>query len=262
MASCADDNTIKIWNTTTWSLIKTFSGHTSNVNQIDQIDSDTLVSVSLDKTYRVWSISTGAQIKSHSFTNEVYAVKMLTSDVLALGLQFASNNLLIFNWTTGTSIKNLNGHSNTVFNIEILDSQYIASASADKDVIIWDLYASESLKYTLTGHSDIVFGLKLLSQTLLASGAYDNTIIIWNWKIGSLVRTLTGHDNFIWLSLDIFSDNVLISGSLDSTIKFWNITNGNLIQSIQSGISISTLTMVCPSKSSETRFFKINQYFN
>ena len=248
VASCSDDKMIKIWNTNTWSLIKTLSGHTSNVFQIDQIDSDTLVSASMDMTYRVWSISTGTQIASHTFTNQVYAVKIISSGLLAVGLDAKNNNLQIYNWTMGTMVTNFVGHTDSVFNIEILDSRYIASASADKTAMVWDLTGSNPLKYTLGGHNSLVNSVKLLSSSLLATDSNDNTIIIWNWNIGSLVRTLTGHTANIRLSLDIFSENVMISGSLDSTIKFWNITSGSLLQTIQSNIKISTLTMVSSCK--------------
>ena len=248
VASCSDDMMIKIWDATTWSLIQTLSGHTSGVYQIEQIDSDTIVSASWDNTYRVWSISTGAQIKIQTFANIVYAVKLLKSGLLAVGLDSTSNNLQIFNWTMDTLITTLNSHTNRVNDIEILDSQFIASASVDKKVIIWDLTGSGSLKYSLSGHVNYVSCLKLISSTLLASTSHDKAIRIWNWNTGSLVRTLTGHTSWIWKSLDIFSGNVLISGSGDMSIKFWNITNGSLIESIPSNISINTLTMLSSGK--------------
>ena len=248
VASCSTDMTIKIWDATTWSQIQTLSGHTAFVNQIEQIDSDTIVSSSDDTTYRVWSISTGAQIKNKTFANIVYAVKLLKSGLLAVGLDSTSNNLQIFNWTMDTLITTLNSHTNRVNDIEILDSQFIASASVDKKVIIWDLTGSGSLKYSLSGHVNYVSCLRLISSTLLASTSHDKAIRIWNWNTGSLVRTLIGHTSWIWKSLDIFSGNVLISGSGDMSIKFWNITNGSLIESIPSNISINTLTMLSSGK--------------
>ena len=248
LVSCSTDNKIKLWNPTTGSLVKIFSGHTDTVFQVDQIDSDTIVSGSFDYTIRFWKISSGSEIKNYSTTKPIYSLKLLTNGFLAIGFQAGINNLQLFNWTMGKFVTNLVGHTNIVFSIEILDSQYIASASADKNVMVWDLVNNGSLKYTLSGHVDQVVGLKLLSSTLLASGSYDTKIRIWNWQIGSLVRILDGHTNSIWLSLDIFSENVLISGSFDSTIKFWNITSGSLIQSLSSTIPIGTLKMLCPCK--------------
>jgi WD40 repeat protein len=221
------------------------------VYQLEEIDSNTIASASKDRTVRIWNISSGVTISIFTSTKRVYAVKLLTSGYLAIGFEAPNpNNLKIINYTSSSLITNLVGHMSSVFGLEILNSTYLASASADKNIMIWDLNGWGSLKYTLGGHTDNVMGLKLLSSTLLASGSYDSDIKIWDWTGGFLVRSLKGHTNFIWLSLDIFSENVLISGSLDSTIKFWNITSGSLIQTLASSIQISTLTMLksCKSK--------------
>ena len=220
------------------------------MNQLEEINSNTLASASIDGTVHIWNIKTGAIISIYSdIKNKVYAVKLLPNGYLALGLQ-ASNqeNLQIIDYKTSSLVKTLVGHTSTVFNFEVLDAKFLASASADMKVMIWDLTATKPLKYTLGGHSDKVIGLKLLSSTLLASGSYDKSIIIWDWTSGFLVKTLTGHGNFVWLSLDIFSENILISGSLDKTIKFWNITSGSLIETLASNIEISTLTMLSSCK--------------
>ena len=199
VASCSDDSTIKIWDTSSWSLIKTLSGHIKPVLQIEQIDNDTIVSASFDKTYIVWSISMGAKITMNIFSVSVEAVKFIpSSGLLAVGLASTSKNLQIYNWKTGDLVTTLNGHTNTVFGIEILDSRYIATASADKTAMVWDLTGLGSLKYTLKGHYAEVISLKLISSSLLASGSNDYTIKIWKWNKGSVIKSLTGHANVIW----------------------------------------------------------------
>ncbi len=261
IASCSDDKTIKVWNTSTWSLAQTLSGHTDWVYQLEEINSNTLASASADRTVHIWNIKTGAIISIYSAGKPVYTVKLLPNGYLAIGLQGSNQeNLKIIDYKKSSLVKNLVGHTSTVFNFEVLDAKFLASASADMKVMIWDLTATNPLKYTLDGHSDTVMGLKLLSSTLLASGSYDKTIKIWDWTGGFLVRTLPGHTNFIWLSLDIFSENILISGSLDKTIKFWNITSGSLMQTLTSNIQISTLTMLSACKykiKTVFRFIKI-----
>jgi WD40 repeat protein len=250
LATCSRDKFTKIWNTSAWSLVQTFSGHTGVVYQIDQIDVNTIVSVSADGTVSIWSLSTGKLISNWEPNPGylVYAVKFLSNGLLAVGLQALSNNLMLFNYTTKSSIKSLNGHTNSVFDFEILNATFLASASTDMKAMIWDLTATISLKYILVGHSDFVTDLKLISSKLLASSSKDKNIIIWDWTGGYLVRTLTGHTNQLWLTLDMFTDNVLISGSIDSTIKFWNITNGSLIQSLPSSIQILSLAMLSTCK--------------
>ena len=52
MASISEDNTINEWNPITWSSIQRYENHTDLVNDLDQIDKDTLVSGSDDGTIR------------------------------------------------------------------------------------------------------------------------------------------------------------------------------------------------------------------
>jgi WD40 repeat protein len=263
VATCSDDKFIRIWNTTTWSMVQQFSGHTKAILVLEQIDAFTIASASADGSVSIWSLLTGTLINhwKPNPSSSVYAVKLLSNGLLAVGLAATSNNLELFNYTTEASIQLLIGHKNTITDLEVLNATFLASTSADMKAMIWDLTAKNSLKYTLVSHTDVVRDLKLISSKLLASGSLDNNIIIWDWTGGYLVRTLTGHTNQIWLTLDMFTDNVLISGSIDSTIKFWNITNGSLIQSISSSIQISSLAMLSTCKK-QLWFKKKQTYFN
>ncbi len=252
LATCSRDKLIKIWNISAWSLVQTFTNHTGVVYQIDQIDASTIASASADDSVSIWSLSTGKLISKWKplYGYSVLAVKLLSNGLLAVGLQTNSDNLGLYDYKTQTLIKSLVGHTWSVFDFEILNATFLASASGDKTIMIWDLTATSPLKYTLVEHTDFVTDLKLISSKLLASGSLDKTIIIWKWTGGYKVRTLTGHTNQIWLSLDMFSDNVIISGSMDLTIKFWNITSGSLIQSLPSSTQIISLAMLCTCKDS------------
>jgi len=213
---------------------------------LDQIDNDTMVSGSEDKTIRNWKISTGETLKIINVGVRVYVVRVFSIEhkqiVCAKG--GSSNNVQIYNYETGNWVRTLNGHSSDVLSIEMLSELFMASGSRDYTVIIWDL-SSYSIKYNLTGHTDWVYCVKRLSSNLLASGDWNGKIIVWNWLTGERIFNFTGHTNAINLnSLDLYDDQTLISGSYDQTVKFWNITNGTLIRSIKASINIIALTML------------------
>jgi len=250
MASASNDNTTNIWNTLTWTSIQRYTSHTSWVRSLDQIDNDTMVSGSLDKTIQIWKISTGETVKIISLNVQVYVVRVFSVEYkqIICGTSGGSNNLEIYNYETGQLIRTLNGHSSDVFSIEMLSEQFMASGSSDKRVIIWDL-SSYLIKYTLTTHTDWVYCVKRLTSNLIASGDKNGTIIVWNWITGEKIFILTGHTNTVFYnSLDLYDEQTLISGSVDKTVKFWNITNGTLIQSINTDIKIYALAMLKLSK--------------
>jgi WD40 repeat protein len=246
VASASNDATVNVWDILTWTSIRKYTNHTSWVLSLDQIDNDKMVSGSVDYNIRIWKISTGETMKIINVNGAVFVVKVFSIEYkqIVCGTNGVSNNLQIFNYETGDLIQTLNGHSSSVYSIEMLSEQFMASGSSDQQVIIWDL-SSYSIKYTLTGHSSPVTCIKRLSFNLLASGDGSGLIIIWNWLTGEQMFNLTGHTSSVNLnSLDLCDEQTLISGSIDKTVKLWNIKNGTLIRSIDVDIKISALAML------------------
>jgi WD40 repeat protein len=239
VASCSLDKTVKVWNPNTDELLQKYIQHNGAVLSLDQIDEDTLVSGSVDETIHVWKISTGQNIKKINASAIVYSVKFLSNYLIACGLY---DDLRIYNATTGNLVKTLTGHTYSVYSIDILSEQFMASGSGDKKVIIWDLNTFTN-KHILTGHLNSVKYVKRLSSYLIASGDFKGLIICWNWSNGTLLHRLYGHINEI-TTLDLFDDQTLISGSMDQTIKFWSIKNGQLMQSISTKTQVGALAML------------------
>ena len=60
-----------------------------------------------------------------------------------------------------------------------LEKMYLASASHDETIKVWDLGTSTCLK-TLKGHDDCVTSIQFLGKGLMASSSYDSTIKFWD----------------------------------------------------------------------------------
>jgi WD40 repeat protein len=256
LASASQDRTVNLWNTLTWTSIQRYTNHSSYVYSLDQIDNDTMVSGSSDKTIKIWRISSGETLKTINVSAVVLVVRVFSVEykLIVCGLNDNSNNLQIYNYETGDFIRTFNGHSDNVRSIEMLSDQFMASGGGDNKVIVWDLF-SYSIKYNLTGHSSSVECIKRLSSNLIASGDYSGKIIIWNWSTGKRIFNLTGQTGVLYSnSLDLYDEQTLISGSGDNTVKFWNITNGELIRSLD--VDVSYVYILAMLKSSEFIQFK------
>jgi len=245
VASASLDKIVNVWNPNTWSSVRIYTNHSSPVYGLDQIDHDTIVSGSRDRTIRIWKISTGETLRVIDTGLFVSSVKVLLNrnEQIVCGLEGLSDNLRVYNFSSGILIKTLIGHTSYIYSTEILSERFIASGSYETNVLIWDL-ETYSVKFNLTGHARWVFCVKRLSSNLLASGDESGLIKIWDWVTGVNVHTLIGHNSSIYLSsLDLYDEQTLISGSWDRTVKFWNITNGALIKSIETDFEVIALAM-------------------
>ena len=99
---------------------------------------------------------------------------------------------------------------------------YLASASRDKTIKIWDL-KSQTCIATYYGHDNWVTELLFhFNGKFLLSSSDDKTIRIWDLLSGRSIRTLRVHDHFI--STIALSQKALASGSVDKSIKLFALT--------------------------------------
>ena len=105
-----------------------------------------------------------------------------------------------------------------------MKNKFLASASADKTVKIWETNHWTEM-YTFRGHTNSVYCLVINEdESLIISGSFDKTIKIWNVNSVSLYRTLLGHTKCV-VDVSIFG-NLLVSASRDETIRVWNLETG------------------------------------
>ena len=191
VATCSDDNTVKIWNVLSsydWTLITTYSQHSSWVRALEWLDKDTLASGSYDKTIKLWSMATGQTKLTIKINQYVLSLRLLNSNIdLAVGLE--SGDINIYNINDGNLVSSLKGHTSAVYDLVQISADLLASSgSLDRTVRIWNL-TTKKCKFILTGHTERVNGLKQITSSILASGSWDNTIKLWDITSGQLIRT-------------------------------------------------------------------------
>ncbi len=246
VATCSKDRTAKIWNVLSsfnWTLITTYSQHSSQVFALEWLDKDTLASGSYDNTIKLWSPTTG-QTKRTMQTNQwVISLKLLNTNIhLAAGLEYGDIN--IYNINDGNLVSSLKGHTSDINDLVQISADLLASSSGEITVRIWNL-TTNTCKFILTGHTASVYGLKQITSSILASGSFDATIKLWDITSGQLIRTLTGHTGAIWWSVDLLNSQTLVSGSNDQTIKLWNWSTGEGLSTLQTpGSAISSLAVI------------------
>ncbi|KAF2825268.1 hypothetical protein CC86DRAFT_394952 [Ophiobolus disseminans] len=137
-------------------------------------------------------------------------------------------------------LQTLEGHSSTVRSVAFShDSTWLASASWDRTIKIWDASSGACLQM-LEGHSSTVTSVAFLhNSTRLASASWDRTIKIWDASSGACLQTLKGHSDAVSSVAFLHNSTRLALASWDRTIKIWDTS------SVVASIRVSTSVFSC-----------------
>ncbi|KFO35612.1 F-box-like/WD repeat-containing protein TBL1XR1 [Fukomys damarensis] len=186
-ASCSTDMCIHVCRLGCDRPVKTFQGHTNEVNAIKWDPSGMLLaSCSDDMTLKIWSMKQDScvhDLQAHS--KEIYTIK----------------------WSpTGPATSNPNA------------SIMLASASFDSTVRLWDVERGVCI-HTLTKHQEPVYSVAFSPDgKYLASGSFDKCVHIWDTQSGSLVHSYRGTGGIFEVCWNARGDKVGASASDGSSL--------------------------------------------
>lgn len=177
IASGGSDKIIYLWDYNKDEPEGVLIGHSGSVQGLLMYDSkDTLLSVSDDKSIRLWSISKSEEIDKMIESEPLVCVLVISKGVVAVGTIKGSINFWEF--SSRQCLISLKGHTDSLNGLIKLSDQHLASYSNDKTIRIWDLKAYKQIK-ALEGHSLGVNGLVMLNNTQLISCGLDKRLIVW-----------------------------------------------------------------------------------
>ena len=105
------------------------------------------------------------------------------------------------------------------------DGKYLASASHDKTVQVWDA-SSATLLLTYRGHTDIVESVAWSPDgKRIASASYDKTVQVWDATSGAALFTHSRQTGAVKSVAWSPNGKYLASASLDATVEVWDTTN-------------------------------------
>jgi len=224
------DRTIKVWGAeggsgdmTMGKLVKTLTGHGHRVNTL-ALSTDYVCRVG-PYTHKCESYQSIQEAHDASITNYNQFQSSQISTVKER-LVSGSDDFTLLLWHPRESkqaIKRMTGHQQIVNQIVFTpNGKYIASASFDKKVKLWNGYNGDFIT-TMTGHVGAVYQVAFSSDShYLVSASKDSTLKLWQIPTGNKAKeTLPGHEDEIY-TLDWNPNGKSVaSGSKDRKIKVW-----------------------------------------
>ena len=121
------------------------------------------------------------------------------------------------------------GHSSAITDVKFSPfDDFIASASSDHKVIIWDFSTGKQYK-VLLGHKDVVTCLSFHPDNeFLISASLDSTVKVWNYLTGELVKTIVFKSGVESVSFSSTGDFFVAAGEYLDVYNFENFTKSRV----------------------------------
>ncbi|MBN1264821.1 MAG: DUF4062 domain-containing protein [Anaerolineales bacterium] len=231
--SGSKDSMVKLWDTASGHLIRTYEGHIKGVNAVVfSPDGRRLISSSEDKTIRYWDLESGRLLRSFRIENSI-GVKSVAffpdgrrmiagSLLLPISLSQDGEKLAfkgsvsIWDLETGQQLQTLTGDSRS------------AGMGAVYDIHIRDVRSGTKLHKV-----EAEFAAAFSPDGSLFLGDKDNVLLLWDTQTGEKIREFEGHTSRVTTLAFLPDGRRFISASWDSTVRVWDTHTGEQIESFE-----------------------------
>lgn len=143
----------------------------------------------------------------------------------------SSGQLVVYSQSLAQIIT-LNAHSSGINRIKQILTKYVATASNDNTVKIWNPFNNAwSLIRTYSGHTANVYGLEYMDSDTMISGSSDQTIHVWSIGKGQLKRAISVNSIVYCLQM-LANGYYLASGLSNNNINIYDLNTGNLVKTL------------------------------
>jgi len=214
------DATVKLWDLQTNACVKTYKGHTGDVQSVG-FDGHRIVSGGKDKTIKVWSTTSNFEtltVKAHTATIKSLCLR---GSVIASGSE--DTHVKIWDLGSGSLITDLTGHSKGVWCVCMdMEGRTVFSGGDDAVIKCWDLRTKKCVN-TFGECPSFITSIHIENGKLLCS---TGTVIQIRdlTKNGAILQKLVGHKGSVMCTA--VNDFRIVSGSYDNAVRIWNIRDG------------------------------------
>ncbi len=213
---------------------RVFTGHAGPVFGVAySADNSMVLTGGIDKTIRLWDISTGQEIrKLLGHTGSVWNIACSPRGDTLLSSS-RDHTARLWDLDTGNQIQCLMGHTDSVWGVAYSpDGRTLLTGSFDKTIRLWDTASGRQLK-CLKGHTAAVWGVAYSpdGQTVL-SGSWDKTVRQWDVATGQEICQFSEHHSPVINVVYSPDGNSALTSEKDGQVYLWDIKSCQKIRQL------------------------------
>ena len=229
------DNTLALWVVESSQAIRTFRGHSANINSATfSPDGKALLSGSSDTTLKLWDVESGRELRTFNGHSDYVLSVAFSQDGHTVLSGSNDDTLKLWDVASGQELRTFEGHSNSVNSVAFApDGKALLSGSDNNTLKLWDVASGKEIR-TFLGHFDLIYSVAFApdGRTLL-SGSADKTLKLWDVASGQAIRTFKEHSDEVNSVAFAPDGRTALSGSDDKTLKVWDVASGQAIRTLE-----------------------------
>ena len=236
-----------------WDPVEILRGHTGAINALawHPTNSQRLVSVSSDRTVRVWLFAEG--ITHTRLTGHTGAVLDVAWEQDGTEFHSTSSDGTILAWSPRTGfieVKVKKTYPIVAISLKGALRLYTTEPEETSVDLSWDAkravigFTDNTIQvttvrpynhlHTLTGHTGSVNAVVWSPDDMrIVSGSADRTVRVWDPQTGELLKTLRGHTGSVNTVAWSPDGTRIVSGSDDGTVRIWDADVGELLETLR-----------------------------
>jgi eukaryotic-like serine/threonine-protein kinase len=238
LASCTNDDLIRIWDVNREQTILTLRGawRTNTYvfgEQLAWSPKHTLAAGYVDGTVHVWDTTSGREV--HVFRGHKSEVRSVAfnSDGGRVAACAADGTIKIWDSRTGRLIDELAHPGGVTTGVWAPDEKHLACGHFDGTVTISGTHAGDNVT-TLREHNSQIHALAWSPDSKrLASTSFDHTTRIWDVASEKTVLGPLRHSHEVTSVAWEPNGERLATGSIDETVKIWSTTTGQEVVTLR-----------------------------